>query len=92
MRTPNTGSHRQLSLRRKDKEAKSHPLAQISTARVQSPGSWELMLTCPPHSTWVQICMSPSPSLTYLCSQITALNCLPEMCFDMHFSLRQNPL
>ena len=31
-------------------------------------------------------------SLTYLCSQITALNCLPEMCFDMHFSLRQNPL
>lgn len=55
MRTPNTGSHRQLSLRRKDKEAKSHPLTQTSTAHVQSPGSWELMLTCPPHSTWMQI-------------------------------------
>lgn len=82
----------QLRLCRKDKDAKGHPLPpqRCWCPFLPAAGSWCCCaLRAPPGR---QFAGHLPQSLTCLCSQINTLNCLPEMCLDTHFSLRQNPL
>lgn len=84
---------RQLRRQLKDKETKDQSLTL--TQHCCCPVFHQLWADAnvPPHAPpeYKFACHLPQ-SLTYLCNQITALNCLPTMCFTMHFSLRQNPL